>query len=349
MRRSADKILRKSMRYRRFMLIVVVAAEAVALILLGRTLIAKINIREAASVFRIRLDDVIFTPSDTLKNFYEPAPNTLIEDASVENWISDLSRYRINSDSLNERFEYPIPKPEGVFRIIALGDSHTFGATVDTAKNYPETLEDMLNERVPCGGISRFEVINLGGLGYDLGFSVERYLRRGAKYEPDLVVWLVLNNDFVTIADFLRPRAFSYATAMREANQFSDMPNPYEARWTEAWRLAREDLRKEFGAERIEDYQMKALEGFVRFYSGPLVVLNYAGDLNGRLRSRLREILNRRKGGGYFFGGVTNISAEPSLHQPDMHPNAAGYAAIARDVFDFLAERRLIPCISSPP
>jgi lysophospholipase L1-like esterase len=81
--------------------------------------------------------------------------------------------------------EIVVPKPEGVFRIVAIGDSVTWGPPIDEW-TYPAVLEQHLAPWVldECG--KRLEVVNAGVPGYNF----ERVLKRIDEYlavEPDLV------------------------------------------------------------------------------------------------------------------------------------------------------------------
>ena len=94
----------------------------------------------------------------------------------------------INSKGLRNP-EIPYQKPAGVYRILALGDSWTFGFRMNEPDAYPRQLERDLNERaVARGYLSRFEVINAGVIGYSTDQEAA-YLRvEGWKYQPDLVL-----------------------------------------------------------------------------------------------------------------------------------------------------------------
>jgi len=119
-----------------------------------------------------------------LKYYYEPKPNTV--DLTEVGQIK-ASRH-INADGLIDRFDYPINKPNNVFRIIALGDSFTAGLEVDTDKNWSEILEDSLNKSCIKRSVDKFKVINLAVEGYDIQYSLERYKIKGQKYSPDLIL-----------------------------------------------------------------------------------------------------------------------------------------------------------------
>jgi lysophospholipase L1-like esterase len=75
--------------------------------------------------------------------------------------------------------EFAVPKPDGVFRIVCLGDSCThFGP-----RPYPERLQSLLEERAP----GRFEVINAGVVGYSSHQGRVRLEIDVSEWEPDLV------------------------------------------------------------------------------------------------------------------------------------------------------------------
>ena len=96
----------------------------------------------------------------------------------------------INSDSYRGKL-YSEEKPEGVYRIIVLGDSFTFGSGVNINGTFPYIIEQMLNN----GSKTEYQVINLGVPGYGLEDNCDRFLRDGVKYNPDLVILTYLSND----------------------------------------------------------------------------------------------------------------------------------------------------------
>jgi lysophospholipase L1-like esterase len=74
-------------------------------------------------------------------------------------------------------------KPPGTVRIIALGDSSTYG--VNTPRPWPRRLEEILEREA---GPGRFQVVNLGVPGYT-AFQGRRVLEtRGRRLEADVVV-----------------------------------------------------------------------------------------------------------------------------------------------------------------
>ena len=89
-----------------------------------------------------------------LRNEHVPGITTSIQGIEIS----------INSYGFRDH-EFSVKKPEDVCRIVALGDSLTFGQGVPLASTYPKQLERLLNEKM--GGGPRFEVLNAGVQGYN--------------------------------------------------------------------------------------------------------------------------------------------------------------------------------------
>jgi lysophospholipase L1-like esterase len=100
-------------------------------------------------------------------------------------------RYRINEQGFRDRSR-ALPKPPDVFRILALGDSVTFGYGVEQDEAYPSQLEALLAER-PSD--ARVEVLNLGVGGYNAYNEAALLAGRGRDYQPDLVLVQFCIND----------------------------------------------------------------------------------------------------------------------------------------------------------
>ena len=87
-------------------------------------------------------------------------------------------------------------KPEDVYRILVLGDSHTVSVSSD--QSYPEVLEKLLNDSDV--GNKRIEVHNAGAPGHSHFQHYLSYTERFKEFEPDLVVvGFYLGNDFLDL------------------------------------------------------------------------------------------------------------------------------------------------------
>lgn len=88
-----------------------------------------------------------------------------------------------NSLGLRNR-EIRTPKPSGVFRVLCLGDSQTFGNAVDQDKTYSAQLEVLLSERSQGTSV---EVVNAGVQVYDTVQQVDLFERLAPTVSPDVV------------------------------------------------------------------------------------------------------------------------------------------------------------------
>jgi len=106
---------------------------------------------------------------------------------SILNSGSVLSSYRvrINRQGLRAERDYHIPKPAGVYRVLCLGDSITFGWGLPLSETWPELLETALSARLMG---RRVEVINAGYPGYTTRQGLIWLDRELVRLEPDAVV-----------------------------------------------------------------------------------------------------------------------------------------------------------------
>jgi lysophospholipase L1-like esterase len=87
-----------------------------------------------------------------------------------------------------------IPKPVGVFRIIATGGSTTYGDQLSTSESWPQQLERILHEDY---GLTNVEVINAGVVGYTSWNTFTNFAFRAIELEPDMVLVYDSVNDLV--------------------------------------------------------------------------------------------------------------------------------------------------------
>jgi lysophospholipase L1-like esterase len=97
---------------------------------------------------------------------------------------------RLNALGFRER-QLPSPKPSGVLRVIALGDSFTQGYGVEEDEAWPRRLEAALDARHP----GRYQVVNLGVPGTNPRDHLSHLRDPGLAYEPDVVLVTVMGND----------------------------------------------------------------------------------------------------------------------------------------------------------
>ena len=85
------------------------------------------------------------------------------------------------------------PKPaEGVYRILCVGDSFTYGMGVREEEAWPAAVERLLE---PPDGFERVEAINTGVPGYNLWQGIEVIRRWTPALEPHAIVFALVSND----------------------------------------------------------------------------------------------------------------------------------------------------------
>jgi len=88
--------------------------------------------------------------------------------------------------------EIIVSKPGGVFRVLILGDSVTYGTGVTKDQTFAARLEELLRDiHNPS------EVLNAGVQGYTTYNELKLYSTKGKSFQPDLVVLAVCLNDVV--------------------------------------------------------------------------------------------------------------------------------------------------------
>lgn len=154
--------------------VLVVAGVCFALLFLevGIRLVAPQNVR-------------FFDDSDLRLNAWEFIPH-----ARHDNYIG--VPVQINNVGLRGR-DVVIPKPNGVYRIVALGDSITFGYGVPNEKTFPQDLELLLNQNLATS--VHYEVVNAGVPGTGLSYYEYFVRKRASQLNPDLILICMALND----------------------------------------------------------------------------------------------------------------------------------------------------------
>lgn len=315
--------------------IILVVLQSITIAYLGTKLYQRRKILGTQVVVNpIKKENLIISPNSGLEYFYEPKPNFV---EKIDEPFK--ATYTHNSDSFNERFEYSIEKPEDTFRIITLGDSFTFGKFVDTKDNWPELLEDMLNTKIFCKNINNFEVINLGMSGYDIKYSVERFRKRGQKYNPDLV--LLFRLDLRRITDKLLPFERLFHRQLEESGMLEKLIE--EGKPNVSWNKAIDKVFNQLGEEGVLEYQGKALKEINNYYKGKLVLSNFSYGLSASEEELIKNFVASRNK-TEFYNGITLYEIKDTTFPADGHPNKKGHRLIAEDHFDYLVKNKIIPC-----
>lgn len=283
-----------------------------------------------ASISFISKKTIIQSPTGELQHFFEPKAHSKIVqkiDGSSENGIAT-----INSDSLNERYEYKVEKKD-TFRIITLGDSFTYGLYVDTQDNWTEVLEDLFTRGNRCQSKKKIEVINLGMAGYDIAYANERFKLRGLKYKPDIVIWLLIDTDRLT------DKIIQSEIDLKNKWDNEEVKNSRHSRWF----LANESVVDSYTQNMINKFQFDELAKMNEIYSGNLIFLRQENYKKDHKFTYIYDFKKTRP--NTYIHEIISIEKNDQLRFPtDGHPNSEGHKAIAQDVYNYLMDSGLIPC-----
>lgn len=287
------------------------------------------------SIYPISQSDYDFSSTERSKYFYEPKINST-RVYSVD-WLPYQTEYNFNNEGFNNSKDFQVAKSENTFRIITLGDSHTFGLYVDPIKNFPAQLDKILTDI--CKESPKIEVLNLGVPGYDLIYSIERFSRRGQKYNPDLVVWLIKDDDILQINSLIKEKVDALKKKMEETGEIKSYQNkgeyyPYQL-------MAQNGLLEELGEDQIIGIQNQSMDYFTSLYPGNLLVFSYPSNTT-TYKKFLKPLVQKRIN-TYLYQDFPSL--DKNIHLlPDRHPNEEGYKFIAQKLADFIQSRNILSC-----
>lgn len=265
-------------------------------------------------------------------------------------------------------------KPAGVFRILGLGDSFTYGVGARYEEGYLSRLEKALNARP--GEHPPIQIIKAGIPGYfpePERIFLQQY---GARYKPDVVTVGFVANDVIDTylgldAISVDESGFLKASEAREIGRVgvflyihsalarAILSRYIERKIGEKYRVVRDEVYKPDGLyetqwRRIEK-EYTAMAEIARSIDARLVLL-YIADYDVAARTaaerayppqRLSAWASRN--GATFVNTTAAIlaasasSPEPLYHPRDARCTPAGYAIIANALYRALTENGLVP------
>lgn len=263
-----------------------------------------------------------------IPGYYEPiAFHHMYQEPKT--WMKEPIIYTINGDTLNERYDYTIQKPSNTFRIVTLGDSFTFGMYVNTYQNWPEQLEDMVN-RLDLGEPKRNEVINLGVPGYDIEFEVARFMDRGEKYSPDLLIWHLISNDFNSRASFIFTESPKMLTTMEQQGLKGRelLQRAHHA-------VMDTQFRMYGGEDAVVSYQLAQLQSLLQSLPDTRVLILLDSGIDSEIVQKVKQITS-------IYSNI-DVSLLPVIDiLPDTHPSPIGHKQIATRVYMYLRQARFV-------
>jgi lysophospholipase L1-like esterase len=229
-----------------------------------------------------------------------------------------------------------VPKPAGVFRILALGDSYTMGVGVHERDVFESRLEELLNARSGGNGPSarRYEVVNCGVSGYATREERILFETIAADYQPDLVLLLPVFNDDMSWVDEVKAGLID--TGSR--------PQPL---------FAAQGLVERARRERTYDYtrsmdELLRLDALVRQQGARLVVAPFRNEESAPWDGLLQALAATLRGTDIPYHDLgpallRDPGRDLKVHPIDGHPNEVAHRLAAEELLQFLQAQHLLP------
>ena len=295
--------------------------------------------------------------------------------SATKGYELDPARKNINTRGLRDR-EFPLLKPANTFRILALGDSYTYGAGVSIEETYVKQLEATLNETLNDRGF-RYEVLNAGVPGYNTYQELIHLREVGLQYNPDMILlgftlsdaelgffglksvegrsWLLQFKEWVkdhfALYSFVRLRLKRLVDRLKAAKlgiiiggtAVSPLRLAVDGKTSPGWELCRQSL---------EGFATLARERGIPLL---LVIYPFLVNLDDTYPFRDSHTLIAKTATDYGMN-VVDLLSEFMGHEPstlwvsprDSHPNASANAIAASGVYKALLAHKFLPEPPSP-
>jgi len=138
-----------------------------------------------------------FWDSQSIRRLIPTTPHFV---ENIPNGRADLTGVPVAINSYGLRGdEVTLPKPPRTFRIVAVGDSITFGYGIPVSDTFVKILERRLNER--AHGEARYEVLNGATLGGALNDYYHFLSQKAAILQPDMILIGLCLNDILVYSE----------------------------------------------------------------------------------------------------------------------------------------------------
>jgi lysophospholipase L1-like esterase len=161
---------------------------------------------------------------------YDPGERIILQDPDSGRVLVSVA----NASGWRDR-DRSIEGEPGAYRILVLGDSHTFGPVVPAEAIYTRVLEDRLR-----AASYRTEVISMAYGGFGTDQELEALRREGLAYRPDLVIFQfcvndLADNDYFGQPDYAwTPKPFYYRIGA--GGRLDRLVNPHFESGTSSWK-----------------------------------------------------------------------------------------------------------------
>jgi lysophospholipase L1-like esterase len=276
--------------------------------------------------------------SNNPRLFFELIPN--FEQIYDGNWIClPPTIIQINSYGFRD-YEYSLEKSANTYRIIALGDSHTFGLGVNLTDSYPKILERLLNER---NDNRKYEVLNFGNPGANLVEKIEFLKEKGISFNPDLVILQWSSDDRLNRTEweeFINSYKERYLTEHNLSKEMLDQLS-YREIFSEAEKVYIITKLMNDSPDRVRivlEDEFKELEEITQKWGIKVIILFFQTFPNEK--PILKDIAEKYNWPTVDCDEYTR--REYILDQKDPHPNQLGHQLIALEIYKKLISSSLL-------
>jgi len=250
------------------------------------------------------------------------------------------------------RNQYPIEKSKNALRIIALGDSMLYGASISNESHtFIMQLENKLNADLESDEKYKIEILNFGIGGYDAESEVDLYQNELHKYGADAVMIFLGRNDLNSnreiqkYADKLmnetRYKAW-YATADEGQKFFVQKNLVYDAAM-QYFLEHPQKTQEDFNKITLQLHRLREL-----LNGTPLIIITMY-DTDDALLKTIEQFSEENQVPHLGLNqilttyGPKRIYLRPDSEPVDSHPSLFAHQIIAEELYDFLTENKLIP------
>ena len=253
-----------------------------------------------------------------------------------------------NTLGMRER-EIAVPRPEGLVRVVLLGDSFVFGSGVEADERFGVLLERELRARTGARDL-RVEVLHLGVSGWNVLAECAFLRRQLGQLQPDLVVQLSVANDLNDangVRGYGALAPFTPQHRERADARLSD-GHPRTALGVRTGNLLaagldHESKRRFDGARR----EIERLAEAVEAYGGRYLLLLHWGSSLAVAEEQWAERLPPARVAALPPGLKTD--RRHILGPNDYHWNPRGHEHVARLLYALIRERGLLPRLDPGP
>jgi lysophospholipase L1-like esterase len=357
--------------------VAILAAPSLVVVIL----LAGVEVGVRLALPRIESLDVFVTNPDQQAQFVDQNRVRIFEGDPLLFWRVRPNLHRViwkatpvTTNAQGLRYPSPVArKQQGVFRIVCVGDSVTFGFGVPgvrpyrpadaEARPYPALLEEWLRAANPGRAI---EVVPLACPGYSSRQGLE-WLRRDIDWlRPDVVTALFGWNDIsrrnvedavampTSAASVLARSLVSRSQALLHLRRWMGQRGFFRRGPAEGWRLTMRVPPDEYVANMLAIARLAREHGAEAVILGPVYRDRRSNPPEGDEIAENRRALTAaaaREGIPYVEFPELTEDAWPQDHRlfsEHIHPNSRGHRLLAEELLRFLAQQHLLDGLAVP-